>query len=96
MTPEDLSALAFKIADSCAASDIESNCPWATQDDEGVAGEVVRGVGQWYDTSLAIDGLGGTLDADDQEWLTEAVTYLDARGLLIRKDGAPHLVRIAE
>lgn len=78
-------ALAVKIADSCAASDLECNLPWVGPDDEGVAGEVPRGE-HWYDTTDP--------EAKDEEWLADALRYLDARKLLRRKEGAPHLVRV--
>jgi hypothetical protein len=85
--------LAFKIADSCAASDIETNCPWVGDDDQGIAGEVPRGAGQWYDTAAAVEGLELP---ENTEWLRDAVRYLEWRGMLIRNPGAPHLVRVRD
>lgn len=92
MTPETI-ALAVEIADSCARSDIECNCPWRTVDDEAVPGEIVRGVGQWYDTAPMTDE-----DAcvTDREWLTQALRYLELCGMLIRNDTDPALVRVRD
>lgn len=41
--------------------------------------------GTWYDERTADDGCGDAI--------AESVRYLDARGLLERKEGEPHIIR---
>jgi hypothetical protein len=43
---------------------------------------------RWYDTKTA--------DPDNAEWITQAVRYLEARGLIERRPGEEHLVRMLE
>lgn len=40
--------------------------------------------GWWYDTTKA--------DAEDMPWIEQELRYLETRGLLIRQEGAPHIV----
>lgn len=83
--------LAIKIADSCARSDIECNCNWVGENgDEGIAGEVERGA-VWYDTSPERDP-----ELVGAEWLADALRYLEMRGLLIRSEANPALVRVKD
>lgn len=87
----ELQTLALKIADSCARSDIECNCNWVGEDgDEGVAGEIERGA-VWYNTDPAADP-----ELIGAEWLTDALRYLELRGLLIRNEDNHALVRVKE
>lgn len=85
---DEVTALAIKIADSCARADLECNLPWRTTDDEGVAAEIVRDGPAWYDTTAP--------EAEGQEWLTDALRYLELRGLLIRNEANPALVRVKD
>lgn len=41
-------------------------------------------IGNWWDTSTA--------DAESKPMIEQSMRYLEARGLLIRKEGAPHIV----
>ena len=77
----NLIALAFKLADSVARSDIELYCDNTRTD--GTPGQ--PGVRRWYDTTR-ID------DVCPPEDIADALSYLHQRGLLIRDPAQPTLV----
>lgn len=77
----DLLADAVEIADQAAGDMIETEC---------------RCIGDWFDTAFAINGLGNYNEVDECDPLVDAVSYLDRRGLIERKEGEPHLVRFVE
>lgn len=79
MTPADLTAMAHAIAYQAAVSDIECFC---------VGRETPDSPRRWYDLA-DITGNDESIVAD----VKRAAQYLDARGLLIRRHDAPHLVQ---
>jgi hypothetical protein len=89
MTTDELHTLAHQIAYSCARSDIESFTQ--VKDDRFTApveATYLHPEHRWYDLSTVIR------DAFEREAVAQAIFYLDARGLLHRKPGAPFLVQI--
>lgn len=73
--------MAIYIADEAARSDIETLCAIHATVTEGD-----RILSTWYDTSLPND-----IDLDRAP-VDQALTYLQARGLLVRRLSAPHIV----
>lgn len=89
MTTDELNTLAHQIAYDCARSDIESFT--TTMDDRGAAPTEPANFDpahRWNDLSTVIR------DDFEREAVAQAIFYLDARGLLHRKPGAPFLVQI--
>lgn len=80
MNPNTI-ALACKIADSAARSDIECYCQITRQD--GRPGQ--PGYRHWYDTA-DID------DVCDPQDIADAIRYLELRGQIIRDPAQPALV----
>ena len=76
-----LLADAAEIADEAAADLIER--------------ESLR-AGDWWDTRYAINGLGDYNEVDECDPINKALSYLDRRGLIERKEGEPHLVRFVK
>ena len=70
------------------ALEIADSC--ARSDIESFCGPIVNAKWQqeWWNVQEA--------GADEREMVDRAVRYLEARGLLERKDGEPHLVRVRE
>jgi len=50
----------------------------------------------WYDSTLAINGIGGYNVVDDTDDLNDAIALLDRAGVIERKADAPHLIRFVE
>ena len=84
---DQLQQLAFRIADSTARSDIETDCEMADEGREPVPGA------HWYDTSAPIFA---PWHPTDRDFIAEALQYLELRGLLIRDAAAPHIVSFRE
>ena len=90
----DLLADAVEEADGSFRDLIESECPFVEAE-----GAVVEGDG-WWDTRQIIDGVGGSFMPDPAGKcgfsIGVALSYLDRRGLIERKEGEPHMVRFVE
>jgi hypothetical protein len=71
-------AMALDIADSCAVSDIETNCEGTNINPDTFP--------FWWVYDL------NSVHEADKEFVENAVRYLDARGLLVRKEGEPNIV----
>lgn len=89
MTLEELHTLAHEIAYACARSDIECFTQWR-DDHTSSPTEPSFAVPahRWYDLSTVIRS------DFERERLADAIFYLDARSLLLRKPGAPFMVQI--
>lgn len=58
---------------------------------------VTKGLSElWMDTSSAINGFGGDSTTYLRDEIARALSYLDRRGLIERKEGELHLVRFVE
>lgn len=80
----EANALAHRIAQSIARSDIECLTLWVDTPD-----------GRWYMTELPAVGSDGH-DPADAEFVATAVRYLELTGQLIRREGHPTHVRFKE
>lgn len=76
-----LLADAVEIADEAEMSLIECGCQQVEVDGR-----------TWYDTRYYADAML----AEDQEFVARALSYLDRRGLIERKEGEAHLVKFME
>lgn len=87
-----LLADAVEEADGSFREIIESECV-CVPDGDGVNVEE-----EWWDTSLMESGIGNVIEMPPAYAPTvrKALDYLDRRGLIRRKDGAPHLVRFVD
>ena len=85
-----LLADAVEEADGSFRDLIESECLWCENE-----GATVEGDG-WWDTHVSHDGAGGEVQMKPTGLLAQALSYLDRRGLLIRKEGEPHMVRFVD
>lgn len=84
--PLALDALAHKLAESAARSDIECYCVEVLTVTEG--NEPPH---RWYDTHQ----VPIATCEQDRQFVAEALQYLEARGLLIRRPAEPHIVSFA-
>lgn len=73
--------LANAIADEAARSDLECHCVWTSS----------MPADRWYDTSRMEDQES---EKELRPVVDRAVMYLELRGLLVRQEGAPHIVRV--
>jgi len=73
---------AIEQADSTARADIESECH--------CSGNSGLKAGWWWDTTPT------ATDDEGHERITNQVLYLEERGLLVRLEGAPHIVTFIE
>lgn len=72
----NITAMAFRIADSAARSDIETMCRSFTEDGrEPVGAEEIRAC--WYDVHDVID-------PENVRYVAEALQYLRGRGMLLK------------
>lgn len=89
-----LFADAIEEADGSFRDLIESECLWIE-----TPGAEVEGDG-WWSTLHILDGIGGSFEIAPEHnfnhTINRALSYLDRRGLLIRKEGEPHMVRFVE
>ena len=88
---QDLLADAVEEADGGFRDLIESECVFVESE-----GAVVEGDG-WWDTGRILDGTGGSFEVDVHGCtIGKALSYLERRGLIERKEGEAHLVRFVE
>lgn len=84
-----LLADAVEEADESFRALIESECLTVTPPGE-----------TWWDTLNILDGVGGSFPvhplSGERYSINKALSYLDRRGLIVRKEGEPHLVRFTE
>lgn len=80
----DLEVLQAFLADEGATSDIEISCA-----EDGACAETQ---GWWYDTTKLDGDSVRLLEGADLGFIYRALRYLDLRGLLVRRPGAPHVV----
>lgn len=81
ITAATLDAIAHQIAESSTRSDIECHCVEVDVPPEGAPP-----ARRWYDTTRL------EVLEDEREFIDDAVRYLEARGLLLRREGATHIV----
>lgn len=86
-----LLADAIEEADGSYRALIESECLWIE-----TPGATVEGDG-WWSTLHILDGIGGSFEIAPEHnfnhTINRALSYLDRRGLIERKEGEPHMVR---
>ena len=80
MTPEQFNQLEQQLAYSAARADIETLCKPLSRAKEG---------GWWF--SLAADN---EMDDEDRKTVSDAIAYLDYRGLLKRSISNPDIVTV--
>lgn len=91
----NLLADAVEEADGSFRDLLQSECVMASSD-ATVAGDVLTISRPWWDTGRILDGCGGEIAIPCRGTLTRAISYLERRGLIERKDGEPHMVRFVE
>jgi len=87
-----LLADAVEEADGSFRDLIESECVLVQEGD----GDNVEQ--EWWDTTLMESGIGNHIEMPPaySPSVQRALSYLDRRGLLIRKEGEPHMVRFVD
>lgn len=98
---QDLLADAVEEADESFRDLIESECLFSPG-----PGFSRHYSGGWWDTHFTVwrreNGMGGDalvegpIDAATDAQICRAISYLDRRGLIERKEGEPHMVRFVE
>lgn len=92
LNEQRLLADAVEEADGSFRDIIESECVCIQEGDGANVEE------EWWNTSLMESGLGNVIEMPPAYAPTvrKALDYLDRRGLIERKEGAPHLVRFVD